>query len=48
MNLFIAGFLYAILILIVVVGLFEMVTVLKDILSVIKQIKKYDKTNYRI
>lgn len=48
MNLFIAGFLYSLLILIVVAGLFEITTILKDILVSIKQVKKYEKTNYRI
>ena len=48
MNLFIAGFLYSLLILIVVTGLFEITTILKDILVAIKQVKKYEKTNYRI
>lgn len=48
MDIFIAGFLYSLLIFIVIIGLFEITTVLKDILIAIKQVKKYEKTNYRI
>ena len=48
MDIFIAGFLYSLLIFKVITGLFEITTVLKDILIAIKQVKKYEKTNYRI
>lgn len=48
MDIFIAGFLYSLLIFIVITELFEITTVLKDILIAIKQVKKYEKTNYRI
>lgn len=48
MDIFIAGFLYSLLIFIVITGLFKITTVLKDILIAIKQVKKYEKTNYRI
>lgn len=48
MDIFIAGFLHSLLIFIVITGLFEITTVLKDILIAIKQVKKYEKTNYRI
>lgn len=48
MDLFIAGFLYSVLLLILIAGIAEITTVLKDIVKAIKQVKNYEKTNYRI